>query len=373
MISCESFYKSLAKAGIEFFSGVPDSLLKDICAYITTNCASDKHVITANEGNAVALATGYHLATGKVPLVYLQNSGLGNIVNPLTSLTNKKVYGIPMVLLIGWRGEPGVKDEPQHIFQGEITESMLEVLKIPYRVISGNSSNFDEDVRELVTISKSEGQPVAILIKKGTFSPYKYEGEDQKFELEREEAISHVMDVFPSDKAVFLSTTGKISRELYELRVSRGEDNCDFYNVGSMGHISQIGLGVAMNTDKTVVCLDGDGSVLMHMGSLPIIGSLKVKNLIHIVLNNASHDSVGGQPTIANEFSICDIAKASNYRSAEVASSSEDIKKILKNLSDQEGPHLLEVKVNKGARKDLGRPKSSPVDNKTRFMNKVKS
>jgi len=223
VISCESFYKSLAKAGIEFFSGVPDSLLKDICAYITTNCASDKHVITANEGNAVALATGYHLATGKVPLVYLQNSGLGNIVNPLTSLTNKKVYGIPMVLLIGWRGEPGVKDEPQHIFQGEITESMLEVLKIPYRVISGNSSNFDEDVRELVTISKSEGQPVAILIKKGTFSPYKYEGEDQKFELEREEAISHVMDVFPSDKAVFLSTTGKISREL--IRNSRLTSN----------------------------------------------------------------------------------------------------------------------------------------------------
>jgi len=367
MISCKDFYDSFISNGIDFFTGVPDSLLKDFCAYVTDNTPKNKNIISANEGNAIALASGYHLATGKFGLVYMQNSGLGNAVNPLASLADKEVYSIPMLLLIGWRGEPGVKDEPQHIKMGKITLSLLETVGIKYKILN---DNFKEIIEEAKNHMKNEKAPFAIIVRKDTFQEYKLKNITQtNYELNREEAIKAIISLL-DEKDMIVSTTGKTSRELFELReTNRQGHRKDLLTVGCMGHSSSIALGIALEKpDRNVYCFDGDGALIMHMGALSVIGQLKPKNFKHIVFNNFAHDSVGGQPTAAYNINIPAIAKANGYFDAFSAETKDDIVDKIKKIKEIEGPALLEIKINKGARKDLGRPTKIPVENKEDFM-----
>jgi len=371
MIEAEYFYKKLVDSGVGFFTGVPDSLLKDFCAYITDKTEEQNHIIAVNEGVAVALACGYHLATGSIPLVYMQNSGIGNAVNPLLSLADNEVYRIPLVLVIGWRGEPGVHDEPQHIKQGKVTCSLLETMDIPYAVLENTEEGANCQIETCFnTIAKTQS-PYAFVIRKDTFAPYTLQKEESKATMTREEAI----EVIASDRdGIIVSTTGMISRELYELRekISPVSHERDFLTVGSMGHASSIALSIALQKPQIqVTCLDGDGAVLMHMGALASIGTKKPRNFCHIVLNNGAHDSVGGQPTIAPFIDLPAIAHACGYVHVYQAKTKDELKRILAQRNN--GLTFIEVIVKKGARKDLGRPKSSPIENKTAFMDCIKN
>lgn len=372
MISPQFFLESLKSFQIDFFAGVPDSLLKDVCAYITDYIPSKNNVITANEGAAIGLATGYHLATGKIPVVYMQNSGLGNSVNPLLSLTDKEVYNIPLLLFIGWRGEPGVKDEPQHIKQGKTTLSLLESMSINYAILSQNQEKFTLQLREAVSYINRTNEPFAFVVQKGTFENYKLKlnADTIAFSLSREEAIQKVVSSLERDDLI-VSTTGMISRELFEYRENNQQSHeTDFLTVGSMGHASQIALGVALqNKYKKVYCFDGDGAVLMHLGSLSIVGSLHPDNYVHIVFNNGAHDSVGGQPTVGLQIDLPQIAKSCGYTDVYTVSDTEGLNTVLTTIKGISGTIFVEIKVKKGSRKDLGRPSKTPIENKMAFMN----
>ncbi len=370
MLSSEFFCGALKGHGVNFFTGVPDSLLKDICAYITDHSDAANHVIAANEGAAVALAAGVHLSTGELPLVYLQNSGLGNLVNPLTSLADPEVYAIPMLILIGWRGEPGVHDEPQHRKQGRISPAMLDSLEVPWKVLPDEPNAAAEVLAEAVSVARSKSTPYALLVKKGTFDAYKMRNTAQDaFVLRREEAVCKVLETLsPTD--VVVSTTGMTSREVFEFRARNKAGHArDFLTVGCMGHASQIAMGIALRkADRRVYCLDGDGAVLMHMGSLAVTGTSGLKNFKHIVINNGAHDSVGGQPTVGLKVDLPAVAKSSGYMWVKSASQPDEISALLAELQKTDGPALLEIKVNRGARKDLGRPTTTTLENKRDFM-----
>jgi phosphonopyruvate decarboxylase len=373
MINPRDFCDVLGKSGIEFFCGVPDSLLKNLCAYIDDNFSVDQHIITANEGNAVGLAMGRFLGSHAPAAVYMQNSGLGNAINPLTSLADPQVYSIPMLLVIGWRGEPEVKDEPQHVKQGEITEQQLSIMDIPYVVMDCDSDS-DLMLKPLLETMTIENRPVAVLIKKGTFSAFKSVNQpSNSYSLGREDALNTLLSAFTVDDVV-VSTTGKTSREVFELRQKRGEAASDFLTVGGMGHTSSIAMGVALAApNRRVIAIDGDGSMLMHMGALPIIGNHSSSNLVHIVLNNQCHESVGGQPTVAGEIDIQKLAIASGYNTYFCASEKGLITDIWTNIEPNSGPILFEIKITRGSRDDLGRPSSSPIENKQAFMRHVGS
>ena len=370
MIDIGQFVGTLLSGGVDFFVGVPDSLLKSFCAYVTNNCAGN-HVIAANEGGAVGLAAGHYLATGHLALVYMQNSGQGNAVNPLCSLADPDVYSIPMVLLVGWRGEPGVKDEPQHIKQGKVTLSLFETLGIPTEILPDDESAALEVARKMVELAKSESRPVALVVRKGLFAEYKLQNKrDDMSDLKREAAIEGILRALPDD-AVVVATTGMISREVYETRERLGQGHGrDFLTVGSMGHAIMIALGIAKaQPQRKVVCLDGDGASIMHLGNMAIAGQSECGNLTHIVLNNSAHDSVGGQPTVGGKIDLSAIAAACGYEVL-VATGLENTLPLcvsaLKNSTDK--PSFVEIKVAKGARKDLGRPKEPPQVNKALFM-----
>ena len=362
-----TFITSLSAHNITFFTGVPDSQLKALCDYLNKEHPQN-NITAANEGNALALAAGYHMATGNTACVYLQNSGLGNIINPLASLTNDKVYAIPALLVIGWRGEPGVHDEPQHIFQGEITLPLLETMSVPYFILTKTTT-----VEELGTflqkaaIHFEQGKQCAIVVKKGalTFPETAYQNTHT---LKREEAVETIVQY--ADRDIIVSTTGKTSRELFEIRERNQQSHAyDFLTVGSMGHSSSIALGIALNKpNKTVWCIDGDGAVLMHMGSMAVIGAKKPENLIHVVINNGSHESVGGMPTVSDTVNLPEIAKACNYSSVFSVSSKDELEAVLLSLAEQPKPVFIEVKSAIGSRPDLGRPTTTPVENKTALM-----
>lgn len=369
MLNVESFFEALKDLGVSSFSGVPDSLLKSICAYIADNTSSSQHLITANEGSAVALAVGQYITTGQPSLVYMQNSGFGNAINPLLSLADSKVYGIPMLVMVGWRGEPGVKDEPQHVKQGEVMEAMLEACDLPAFIISAETENIYEVLSAAVALTTQKKQPVVLLVRKGAFGPYQLKNKLEDIsELSREDAIEMIVAATdPED--VFVSTTGMPSRELFEIRVANKQShNKDFLTVGSMGHASMIALGMAQNTSKHVFCIDGDGASIMHLGNITSTGQSHAANLIHIVLNNAAHDSVGGQPTCANEIDFTSIAAACGYTSTKSLSNPDELSSYIDRLKSQPGPHFLEIKIKKGSRSDLGRPTSSPSQNKDALM-----
>ena len=372
MVNVDNFFSSLKHSGVEFFSGVPDSLLKDICAYITDNTSSENHIISANEGNAISIAIGYHLATKKVPLVYLQNSGLGNIINPLLSLADPDVYSIPMILLIGWRGEPGVNDEPQHIKQGKVTTDLLNVMKVPYEVLSSETTSEEADqiVKKIVRKAGNLNTPYALLVKKRAFESYKLKL-DKYYErdLFREEVIEIIINELNPDDIV-VSTTGVASRELFEYRTKKSQSHeKDFLTVGGMGHASQIALGISLfKKNRTVFCIDGDGALIMHMGALAVNANNAGDNFMHIVINNCAHDSVGGQPTVGDKIDIRGIATSAGYRWSKKVSTIEEIIKAIQEIIEVKGPALLEIQVKKGFRKDLGRPTINPKENKKSFM-----
>ena len=370
MIRPQFFYDTLAKYDITFYAGVPDSLLKNLCAYITDH-ADDRHnIIAANEGGAMGLAAGHYLATGKIPVVYMQNSGEGNIINPLASLTDKDVYNIPVLLVIGWRGRPGVHDEPQHVKQGKVTLALLDTMSVPCTVLSKDETEAAMQISQAVERMTTTKEAYALVIEKDTFDGYTLQNVvDNDLSLAREEAI-HTVAAALGEKDVIVSTTGMISRELFEYRVSKSEGHeRDFLTVGSMGHASQIALGIALEkTDRRVWCFDGDGASIMHMGSMAIVASKKATNYIHVVFNNGAHDSVGGQPTVGLGIDLPAIAKAMGYTAVHDVSTAEELNAALAEINNQSGPVLLQIRVKKGNRKDLGRPTTTPLQNKEALM-----
>ncbi len=357
--------------GADFYTGVPDSQLKALCDYLMSAYGIDKnhHIIAANEGNCTALAAGYHLATGKIPVVYMQNSGEGNIINPVASLLNDKVYAIPVMFVIGWRGEPGVHDEPQHIYQGEVTFKLLDDMDIASFTVSKDTS--EDELRaamEKFRVILEKGKNVAFVIKKGALS---YDGKvsySNDNTMVREEIIRHITEASGDDPII--STTGKASRELFEIRTANAQGHqYDFLTVGSMGHSSSIALGVALNKpDKRIWCIDGDGAVLMHMGAMAVIGSFKPDNVIHIVINNGAHETVGGMPTAAASIDLVAVAKACGYPSAVRVSSFDELDCALNSAKSAGKLTFIEVMCSIGARNNLGRPTTTAIENKNSFM-----
>jgi phosphonopyruvate decarboxylase len=370
MVDPASFIASVRKQGVNYFVGVPDSLLKDLCAYIEDNVDRERHVISANEGNAIGLAAGWFLGTGEPALVYMQNSGIGNSINPLTSLADPEVYSIPMLLVVGWRGAPGTKDEPQHIKQGRITPALLEALEIPCFRIDSSTDNHEKVISEACTVMRHREGPAAILVMPDTFESYASAiTGTELYPLSREEAIKAVVGCLDHEDFI-VSTTGKASRELYEHRMSMKSEDCrDFLTVGSMGHAASIAMGLSSALrDRRVICLDGDGSIIMHMGSMAIIGKRALGNLVHIVLNNGAHESVGGQPTVGFEVDFVGIAKSCGYRWATSVEDKDGILRAMTQALDAHGPSFIEVRVNRRVRGNLGRPKDSPIKNRKAFM-----
>ena len=375
MIRPEFFIEALRQKGIDCFAGVPDSLLKNICAYITDHFDASHNIIAANEGAAVGFAAGHYLATGQPACVYMQNSGEGNIINPLASLTDREVYNIPVLLLIGWRGRPGVHDEPQHVKQGKVTTGLLNVMGVNYEVLSKEEDKAAKQIEKAASALR-DNEVFALVIEKDTFDEYKLQNVNANdLTMTREEAIQTVASAL-SSKDVIVSTTGMISRELFEARTAWGQGHeRDFLTVGSMGHASQIALGIALEkTDRRIWCFDGDGATIMHMGSMAIVASKKPANYIHVVFNNGAHDSVGGQPTVGLAIDLPAVAKALGYSAAFSVSTIQELKSQLSILNSQfsEGPVLIEVKVKKGNRKDLGRPTTTPIENRDALMQFLK-
>lgn len=370
-----SLFKELRDNGVRFFTGVPDSQLRAFTDYLSDSYGvSKKHVVTVNEGTAVALASGYHLATGKIPCVYLQNSGLGNIINPVTSLLSEKVYKIPCVFVIGWRGEPGLHDEPQHLFQGAITLETLNILGIDYMVIDKDTTE-KQLAEQMVYFNRTlnSGKSVAFVVKKGALSYDKAYVYKNQYSARRENIMQSIVKVAEED--LLIATTGKTARELFEIREKNGQSHrFDFLTVGSMGHSSSIALGVALNQPKRRVwCIDGDGAALMHMGAMATIGAIAPPNFIHVLINNEAHESVGGQPTVASKIDFCGIARGCGYSSTFHAVTLQEFESILSGIQDAPGPIFIEVKSAIGSRSDLGRPTSTPVENKEAFMSGLRS
>lgn len=376
MLNSKKIFDYLFEKEIKFYTGVPDSLLKNFCSYITDHTDKSNHIIAANEGNALSLGIGYHLSTNKIPLVYMQNSGLGNIINPLLSLADNDVYSTQALLMIGWRGEPGVKDEPQHKKQGRITLDLLDTMEVPYEVLSADDTEQTaiEKISSIINLIKEHGKVSALVVKKNTFEKYSLNKTMKtSYDMYREDAIKIIIDEL-TNKDIFISTTGVTSRELFEYREELGQSHeNDFYTVGGMGHASQIALGVALQNKKNeVYCLDGDGALLMHMGSAAIVAQQNCDNYKHILFNNGAHDSVGGQPTVGFKINFQSIAKSCGYKNVLYADNKNDLKKSLEKIKALDSCCFLEIKVNKGFRADLGRPTTSPIDNKKSFMSFLK-
>ncbi len=365
MIHPSVFFQCLNEESIDFFAGVPDSLLKHFCTFIRQNVPDSSNIITQNEGGAVALAAGHYLATGHLPLVYMQNSGIGNAVNPLLSLADPEVYSLPMLLLIGYRGEPGVHDEPQHKKQGMVTPALVEAMRYPYFILESEPAEILRQTKEAIQIAKEQKTPVALIVRKGLFEEIPPLRAGSNLEMTREDALEEISKL----PGVVVSTTGFTSRELFEIRVRRQEGHeRDFLTVGSMGHSSMIALGIACaHPQLPVTCIDGDGAFLMHLGALAILGSRKPGNFTHIVMNNGVHDSVGGQPTDIGALDLVKLASAAGYRKIESVSTREELRQILSEKSPDF--RFIEVKVRPGARKDLGRPTTTPQGNRDALMN----
>lgn len=367
MIDTKEFYDYLIKNNFDFFAGVPDSLLKNFCACVTSNSSPKNNIITANEGNAVAMCGGYYLSTGKYGVVYMQNSGEGNAVNPLLSLADEDVYSLPMLIVIGWRGEPGVHDEPQHVKQGKVTLELLKAMGIEYDILS---DDYVCQIDKATEYMKKYSKPYALVIRKGVFSDYSLQKEKSNYSLTREEALGVILNKL-TDRDMIVSTTGKTSREIFELREAnkQGHGN-DFLTVGSMGHTASIAYGVALGTDKNVWCIDGDGSFIMHMGSLAVVESKPLANFKYILNDNNSHESVGGQPTCSKSIDIPKVLLGLGFKDVIVASTILEIELGMERMKKEENVALV-LKTKQGSRDDLGRPTKTPIENKDAFMKKI--
>ena len=369
MIDPLEFYHALIEQEFCFFTGVPDSLLKEFCMCVTKKSQSKHHIIAANEGNALALACGYHIATSNYGVVYMQNSGLGNMINPLLSLADEKVYQIPMLLIIGYRGEPGIKDEPQHIKQGELTLPILKTLNINYVVLD---ETFATQIKECHDYMEKTKKPMAIIVTQGTFSKYDdMENKMNFYELTRERALEGIIHQLSNQEFV-VSTTGKTSREIFEIRERNQQGHAnDFLTVGSMGHTSSLAAGISLFCEKNIYCIDGDGSFLMHMGGLAVAMQNVGENFKYILINNGCHESVGGQPTIANQIDIKAILTAFGFEKVVMISKEEELADGMKQLK-MTGKAAMVVHTNDQSRKDLGRPTTTPKSNKKEFQEKLR-
>ena len=368
MIDTKKFYNTLIKNSFDYFVGVPDSLLKEFCLCIN-DLSKNNHIITANEGNAVAIASGYNIATSKYGVVYMQNSGLGNIVNPLLSLADEKVYKIPMLFIIGYRGEPNVKDEPQHIKQGELTLPLLDTLGIKYFILN---EDYEEQIKQCYDYIKQTEKPIALVVKKDTFSKYEKDFvSNNNNSLSREEALEIIINNLDNNDFI-VSTTGKTSREIFEIREKNKTDHSkDFLTVGSMGHTSSLALGISLNTDKNIYCIDGDGAFIMHMGGLAIAIQNAKDNFKYILINNGCHESVGGQPTIAYNIDIEKILLGFGFKKVFIVDNKEDIVLALKEQKENNKIAII-INTNDKSRKDLGRPTTAPIYNKEQFQKKIR-
>lgn len=350
MVDQKKVYEALVEHGVDFFTGVPDSYLNGFCNYILNNVPADRNIIVANEGNAIGIASGHFFATKKVPLVYMQNSGLGNAVNPLASLVDENVYSVPMILLIGWRGEPGTGDWAQHELQGEITPQMLEMLHIPYTILEDNDDKAVEAFIKAATTAKESRKPYGIIAPKGVMAGEKLNNKDAVYPMSREEAMEIILDHMPKD-TIYSATTGRATRELFFLRERRQESRKnDFLNVGSMGHASSVALGIAIEKrERNVVVLDGDSAAMMHMGAMTMVSKLDVPNYMHVILNNGAHESVGGQPSAGHLVDFTGIAEACGYATVgKPVETKEELIKAIKLLSVQERASFIDVRIHKG-------------------------
>jgi phosphonopyruvate decarboxylase len=369
MIDPSTFHQHLSGHGIDFFTGVPDSLFKSLLLYWQDHIHASHHLIATNEGQAVALATGYHLATGKLPLVYMQNSGLGNAVNPLTSLADKEVYAIPLLLLIGWRGRPGTKDEPQHIKMGRITEQLLQVLEIPFYILSDNEAQNKTLIDEAIAMTLEQQQPVALLAPENIFGEYKSPVPAAAWPLSREEVLKQLVQHAAGNEMI-VCTTGKTGREFYELN-GRSEDYMlprHFLCVGAMGLASQVALGISLQQDRRVIMIDGDGALFMHLGSLASIGQWGSDSYMHIVINNGCHESVGGQPTLGFAVDLCAMASACGYQKVVRIDTDAALTAWLQSDFHEQQKQFVEIRVNAESRSNLSRPVELPVERKEALM-----
>ena len=356
MLDQKRFFTLLKNNGVDFFTGVPDSYLNGFCNYLMANTTDNEHLIAANEGNAIGIAAGHFFAKGTLPLVYMQNSGMGNAVNPLASLADKAVYSVPMLLLIGWRGQPDTKDWPQHKLQGEITEKLPEIMEIAHKVLTDDDEETANILEWACRKAINERCPVALIAPKGVLAAEKKPGlPDTSYPLSREEAIETVLDCMPDD-TIYSATTGRATRELYFLREHRNESHrFDFLNVGSMGHASSVALGIAVSKPgRTVVTFDGDCACMMHMGAMTMVSKVNVPNFLHIVLNNGAHESVGGQPSAGFFVDFTGIARSCGYATVDSAvSTKEEIIFAIRKLRDSGKAGFLEIRIHKGLRGSL--------------------
>ncbi len=364
MVQTEDFYNYLIKKDFNLFAGVPDSLLKNLCACIKENNDSKHNIITANEGNAIAIASGYHIASSKYGVVYMQNSGIGNAVNPLLSLADEEVYSIPMLLIVGWRGEPGVKDEPQHVKQGKVTLELFKTMGIETIIL-------DEDYKAKIDYCydylRKNNKPIALIVRKGLFTDYKTSKPENNYSITREMALETVLSKINDDDFI-VSTTGKTSREVFEIRERNNQKHSnDFLTVGSMGHTSSIALGMSIGSDKNIYCIDGDGSFIMHMGAFAIIPSIADKNFKYILINNGAHESVGGQPTVAFNINIEKLLLSLGFENVYIAKTLDEVSESMEKMQNKKLQALI-IYTKLGSREDLGRPTISPVDNKKNMM-----
>ena len=347
--------EELSKNGISFFTGVPDSYLNGFCNFLLKNVPADRNIIAANEGNAIGIASGHYFATKEIPLVYMQNSGLGNTINPLVSLVDENVYSVPMVLLIGWRGEPNTGDWAQHKLQGEITTKLLDIMNIPYIVLEDDNEKIKDTIKKAADSVYNSRKPFALIAPKGVMAGEKDNNKDDNYPMSREEAIEVVLEYMPKD-TIYSATTGRATRELYFLREKRNEaHNTDFLNVGSMGHASSVALGIAIsNKNRGVVCLDGDSAAIMHLGALTMVSKLEVPNFIHIVLNNGAHESVGGQPSTGQLIDFTRIAESCGYATiGKEVSTKEDLIKAINQLKKINKAGFIDVHIHKGLTRKL--------------------
>ena len=356
MLNQKQVFEVLAQHGVTFFTGVPDSYLNGFCNYALANFP-EQNIIAANEGNAVGIASGHYFATGEIPLVYMQNSGMGNVINPLASLVDKDVYAVPMLLLIGWRGQGNTEpNHPQHKLQGEITPGLLDVMHIPYSILTDDDADFKSVIEKAAAYCRKSRQPYALIAPKGVMAASeKANNVDAVYPMSREEAIEVILDAMPAD-TIYSATTGRATRELFFLRERRNETKShDFLNVGSMGHASSVSLGIAMEQPKrNVVCLDGDSACIMHMGAMTMVSKVNVPNFMHIVLNNGAHESVGGQPSAGHKLDFTKIAEACGYATVGKAVESEtELIEAVNQLKNCGKASFIDCRIHKGLNSKL--------------------
>lgn len=372
MIAITELVSTLNYNGVNFATGVPDSLLGQLGAALDNPHSGIKHVTAVNEGSAVGLGIGSYLATGRLPLVYMQNSGLGNALNPLVSLAGSSTFNVPLLLLIGWRGEVGpegaqIEDEPQHILQGRITPALLELMEIPFFILDSKSSIY-EVVASACKAALQRSLPVAIVVRKGSFQSSAFLRSKNAGNISRRRSIEVICDSIPTQTPI-IATTGMISRELFDVRRLSGQNPPDLLCVGGMGHAVSVASGFASMSSQRILLLDGDGSAQMHLGALLTASS--IPNLIHVVLNNGGHASVGGQSTSSPDLDFSLLTPYLGYKNSFRANNEVELRDSVAMILARDTSSFLEIRCAMQTTPELGRPEDPPSINASLFSQNV--